>query len=209
MTGEIQVEGASLEEALQKAAKELGVERRAVAFKYDREHLASGASTVKIYASRMSDEEVAKRAAEESARPPAPRSEARDRGPPRDRGDRGDRGPRDRDRAGRGGDRGGPRGRDDRRGPPRDRGERRDFGDRDRRPYQKPEKDPERDERLRERARELGRKALAGDGPQFIEDLNSYERHLVHTAIAEMGGLETKSEGEQLRKKVHISKKEA
>jgi predicted RNA-binding protein Jag len=193
------VEGASLEEALQNAAKELGVERNQVAFEYDREHLASGASTVRIRARVKSAEDLAKEAARSNAAPSAPRRD--DGGPRRSGGDR----DRDRDRGPRGG--GG-----DRR--PRDRDRDRGRGpreDRDRGPreYKPPEKDPVRDERLREQARELARRVLAGEGPLTIEDLNSYERHLVHTAVAEIGGLETKSVGEQLRKTVHITKKEA
>lgn len=202
----IQVEGASLEEALQNAAKELGVERRAVMFKYDREHLASGASTVRIFASRMSAEELAKVAErEDQARATGPAVEReRERRPPPRMGDRdrgGDRrgprrdGPPSRDRGPRDGDRRGPRD-PERRGPP--------DGSR---PQVK--KDPERDERLREHARQVARQVLEDGQRRSIDDLNSYERHLVHTAVAEIGGLGSQSEGDQLRKTVHVFKKEA
>lgn len=205
-TDTVEVEGDSLQEALSKAAALLGCERDAVDFEYDREHLAAGASTVKIYARKMDEAQLAearaKRAAE-AARSSArsdrgPRPPRDDRGPPRDdrgppRDDRGPRPPRD-DRRGppRGDDRRGPPRSDDRRGPPR--------GDRPR-----PEKDPVRDEALRERARDVARRVLGGEGPLSLDDLNSYERHLVHTVIAETGGLTSQSIGEGLRKNVQIA----
>lgn len=212
-TENIEVEGDSLQEALSKAAALLGCERDAVDFEYDREHLAAGASTVKIYARKMDEQQLAdaraKRAAEAN-RSSAPRSDRGgydrprdDRGPPRDRGPRrDDRGPP------RGGDRRGPP-RDGDRGPPRGDGDRAGFrsdgprGPRGDRP--RPEKDPVRDEALRERARGVAQRVLSGEGPLSIDDLNSYERHLVHTVIAETGGLTSQSLGEGLRKNVQIA----
>lgn len=53
-----------------------------------------------------------------------------------------------------------------------------------------------REARLRGQARELA-EAVRGDGePRRTEPLNSYERRLIHIAVAEVGGLVTRSEGE-------------
>lgn len=193
----VQAQGDTLEDALEVAAQQLGVARSAVEFKYDREHLAAGASTVRIFAKVKSAETIAREAeeAERRAREPAREERSRDDRPRREGRDRDSRGPR-RD--------GGPGGRDGRRdgrdGPPRN-GQR--FGER-----REPRKDPERDEQLREKARGLAKLVLAGEGPQSIPDLNSYERHLVHTVVAEAGGLASRSEGEELRKTVHIERAE-
>jgi hypothetical protein len=205
----VEVEGESLQDALAKAAALLGIERDAVDFEYDREHLAAGASTVRIFAYAMDAEELAKaraRRAEEAARAAAPRDDRPrdDRGPRRD-----DRGPRRDDRGPRSDDRG-PR-RDDR-GPRLDRGPRRDDrGPRrdDRGPRPKPEKDPVRDEEIRTQARALAERVKGGEGSLSFDDLNSYERHLVHTVVAELGGLASTSEGEGNRKNVRISLKPA
>ncbi|MCC7386198.1 MAG: hypothetical protein IT384_30425 [Deltaproteobacteria bacterium] len=201
----IDVEGASLEEALRRAAEQLGIERRMVAFEYDRAHLAAGASTVRIIARKKDPAELEREAAAqaEAPRPPSPgRREGRD----------GRDGGRGRDRGGRReGDRGGPRGRG---GPDRpDRGDRGDRGERGERggPREghRPIKDPERDEALRQRARQIAERVLAGEGPLTLSDLNSYERHLVHTAVRDMdSGLVTQSLGEGLRKDVQIARAE-
>jgi hypothetical protein len=102
---------------------------------------------------------------------------------------------------------------------PRDRGGR-DRGDRRRdsphrdqrdRPRGRPESEQERlerDEKLKETARGLARRALDGEAVS-IPDLNSYERHLVHTIVAETPGLASHSVGEGLRKTVHIARAEA
>ncbi len=37
--------------------------------------------------------------------------------------------------------------------------------------------------------------ALAGDGPVRLDDLNSYERHLAHSAAKEAEGVESRSVG--------------
>jgi len=205
-TQTVEVEGDNLQEALSKAAALLGCEREGVDFEYDREHLAAGASTVKIYARAMDAAQLAdakaKRAAEASRAPaPRPPRDRDDRGPPRDRGGDDRRGPRPPREGGR--DRGPPREGD--RGPPREggRGPRGPEGDRRDRP--RPEKDPVRDEALRERAREVAQRVLAGEGPLSLDDLNSYERHLVHTVVAETGGLTSQSIGEGLRKNVQIA----
>lgn len=196
----VEVEGDSLQDALKKAATLLGIEHDAVDFEYDREHLAAGANTVKIFASPMSAEELtaarAKRAEDAQRRreaPPPPRRESRDG--PRDFRGRGGpgRGDRDRDR-GRGERR---EGRDGRDRPP--------ASDRDRGPA-RPKNDPVRDEELRQKARELARQVLEGGEARTMDDLNSYERHLVHTVVAETGGLTSQSIGEGLRKNVQIAR---
>ncbi len=139
--------------------------------------------------------------------PPAPEpSYGRDRG---DRGDR-DRGPRDRDRGprdrdrgprDRGGDRGGrdrgpPRGRDRDRGP-RDRGPR----DRDR---PRPERDLKREEELRFQAKEAIEQVLEDGHPVTIEELNSYERRIIHREVSDIAGLTTRSIGRGSHKAVRV-----
>lgn len=233
MNDTVQVEGDTLEDALTKAAATLGVEREGVDFKYDREHLAAGASTVRIYAKKRSEEELAKIRAENEARAKSHahhghghehhgHHEHGDRAHGHDRGHAGDRGG-DRGRGGFGGRGGrpgersaGPRagGRDDRGRGGRDRRGGPDRGDRggdrggDRRgpPRRNPEHDKERDDRLRDAARVVAQRVLAGEGTMTLEDLNSYERHLVHTIVAEVGGLVSRSIGDSLRKTVEISK---
>ena len=139
-------------------------------------------------------------------------SRDRERGP-RDR----DRGPRDRDR--RGGDRDrGPRDRDRRGGGDRDRGSRdRDRGPRDRdrdrgprpagdrdRDRPKPEKDPAREAALEAQAKEAIEQVLEDGQPVTIEGLNSYERRIIHRAVAEVDGLTTRSLGRGSLKAVRI-----
>lgn len=70
-------------------------------------------------------------------------------------------------------------------------------------------RDPERDEQLRQKARGLAERVLAGEPAQSIDDLNSYERHLVHEVVAQLGnGLHSESApGEERRKTITISKK--
>lgn len=232
----VQVEGDTLEDALTKAAATLGVEREGVDFKYDREHLAAGASTVRIYAKKRSEEELAKIRAEAAARAKSPAQQGAghdDRGHSHDRGGFGgdrSRGGFGGDRRGRGGDRpAGPRvggrdgdrgrgGRDRRDGPSRgpdrgpDRGPERggdQGGDRRGPSRRNPEHDRERDDRLRDAARVVALRVLAGEGTMTLEELNSYERHLVHTIVAEVGGLVSKSIGDSLRKTVEISRASA
>lgn len=193
----IHIEGDTLEDAVLAAAGALGVERDAVEFKYDRDHLAAGASTVKIFASKKSPEAIAAaRAAAAAAPPPSADAPRRD-----DRRDDG-RG-RFRDDRPRGGGRGGPGGG---RGPDRGRG-----GPRDERPrgprVRDPELDKERDEALKARAREVVAGVVASGAAAVIPNLNSFERHLVHTIVAE-AGLASVSIGEGLRKDVQISLKE-
>ena len=82
----VEVEGDSLQDALKKAATLLGIEHDAVDFEYDREHLAAGANTVKIFASPMSAEELtAARRIVERKRREAPCSPGIQGSPPRPR----------------------------------------------------------------------------------------------------------------------------
>jgi predicted RNA-binding protein Jag len=114
------------------------------------------------------------------------RGERSDRGERGDRGDRGDRGGRDRDR----GDRGDRGGRD------RDRGERGDRGGR------------RNDEaELRKLARKLAAKAIeTGEAQTIRRELNSYDRRVVHTEVAEIAGARSRSVGEGADRRVEIYK---
>lgn len=61
-----------------------------------------------------------------------------------------------------------------------------------------------REQRLWQRALELAR-AVRDDGEERqTEPLNSYERRLVHMAVAELGGLATESEGSGAERRVRI-----
>jgi len=53
-------------------------------------------------------------------------------------------------------------------------------------------------------AREMGRKVAKSGRPETLEPMSSYERKVVHDTIAEMGGLETASEGEEPQRRVVI-----
>jgi predicted RNA-binding protein Jag len=119
------------------------------------------------------------------------RDENRGRGRDRDDGDRGrgrGRGDRDRDR-GRGG-RGERSARDDR-------GERRERVPR--------EDDAERDEAIRAEAREAAEEILAGDADAItLSDMNSYERHVAHSAIKAIEGVSSRSVGDRRDKVVEV-----
>ena len=131
----ITAEGATLAEAQANAAAALGISVDEVRVEYDREHLASGASTVRIFASRR----------EAGARP------------------QGEGGPR------------------------------------------KPARNPRRDEVIRNRGRRAAEEVLDGRAESIVVDLNSYERHLVHTVVREFEGLTSGSIGEGLRKDVVVT----
>jgi spoIIIJ-associated protein len=62
-----------------------------------------------------------------------------------------------------------------------------------------------RDEALRERALDLARAVREDGQARRMEPLNSYERRIVHMAVAEMGGLTTFSEGEGHERAVTIA----
>jgi|GEM_PF-2261005 len=74
---------------------------------------------------------------------------------------------------------------------PTDRGARR--GGRDDAPPR--EKDPARDAKLVEQATEFAKAVLEGGDSKTLDDLNSYERHLVHTAVREVEGVVSRSVG--------------
>jgi len=62
----------------------------------------------------------------------------------------------------------------------------------------------DREENLRREARSGIQRVLRGDGPVSIDDLNSYERRLVHLTVREFDGVVSRSVGDGLRKDVLI-----
>jgi predicted RNA-binding protein Jag len=111
-----------------------------------------------------------------------------DRGRGRDRDDDGGRG-RDRDADG-----GGGRGRD---------GDRDGRGERQAREPR--EGDAERDEAIRVEAREAAEQVLAGDSEAItLSDMNSYERHVAHSAIKVIDGVSSRSVGDRREKLVEV-----
>ncbi|MEP6476956.1 MAG: RNA-binding cell elongation regulator Jag/EloR [Actinomycetota bacterium] len=54
-----------------------------------------------------------------------------------------------------------------------------------------------REERLVERAEQVARQVLETGTEATLEPMNPYERKLVHDAVADLGGLETTSQGEE------------
>jgi spoIIIJ-associated protein len=63
----------------------------------------------------------------------------------------------------------------------------------------------DKDAELRQMARFLGEKALQSGSPQEMGPLNSYERRIVHMAIAELDGVTSESIGDAAVKTVIIS----
>ena len=119
----------------------------------------------------------------------------RDRDDRRDRGDRDDRrGGRDRDDRGRGRDR------DDRgRGRGRDRGDRGDN--------RRGRRTPEDVDALRRLAKKLGQRVQeSGQSIVVRQELNSFERRIIHVTIGDMDGLETESVMQDDIKRVKITK---
>jgi spoIIIJ-associated protein len=51
--------------------------------------------------------------------------------------------------------------------------------------------------RVISRAREVGRRVMRSGRPEALEAMSAFERKIVHDTIAELGGLETASEGEE------------
>ena len=99
---------------------------------------------------------------------------------------------RDRDR-----DRG--RGRDRDRGRGRDRDDRDDRGDRGDKPERR------RDEDIAAEARQAADKVLAGDEESIrLGRMNSYERHVAHSTIKEIDGVDSRSVGRGSRKRVEV-----
>jgi len=64
-----------------------------------------------------------------------------------------------------------------------------------------------REERLVERAREVARRVLSTGREEELDPMNPYERKLVHDAVAEVGGLETSSRGEEPNRRVVIRRR--
>jgi spoIIIJ-associated protein len=61
-----------------------------------------------------------------------------------------------------------------------------------------------RDAWLAEHARELGRAVLADGQQRETAPMNAYDRRLIHAAIGQLGGLETRSVGEHAERHVTI-----
>jgi spoIIIJ-associated protein len=64
-----------------------------------------------------------------------------------------------------------------------------------------------REDRLVQRAQEVARKVQNAGGEEELDPMNPYERKLVHDAVAEIGGLETSSRGEEPNRRVVIRKR--
>jgi spoIIIJ-associated protein len=58
--------------------------------------------------------------------------------------------------------------------------------------------------RVLSRTREAARRVKRSGRPEALEPMNAFERKVVHDAVAEMGGLETASEGEEPNRHVVI-----
>jgi predicted RNA-binding protein Jag len=127
-----------------------------------------------------------------------PRRERDDRGPRRERDDRGPRRERS-DRPPRAEGRGGNR---DDRGPRRERGPRRDREDRGPRR----DHDAARDERIVEDARKAAQRVLDSGESITLDEMNSYERRLVHQAVKEFEGLKSRSVGDGNVRMVEIAR---
>ena len=61
-----------------------------------------------------------------------------------------------------------------------------------------------RTEVVSQRARQIARKVKRTGRPETLEPMNPYERKIVHDTVAELGGLESESEGEEPRRRVVI-----
>jgi spoIIIJ-associated protein len=57
-----------------------------------------------------------------------------------------------------------------------------------------------------QRARDAARRVKKSGRQEALEPMSAYERKLVHDAVAEMGGLQTASEGEEPERRVVISR---
>ena len=64
-----------------------------------------------------------------------------------------------------------------------------------------------REERMIERALEVARSVLETGQEQMLDPMNPYERKLVHDAVADLGGLETSSRGEEPDRAVVIRRR--
>ena len=63
------------------------------------------------------------------------------------------------------------------------------------------------EDRLVERARQVARKVLETGREEALDPMNPYERKLVHDAVADLGGLETSSQGEEPNRCVVIRRR--
>ena len=61
-----------------------------------------------------------------------------------------------------------------------------------------------RTDMISQRARQAARKVKKTGRPETMEPMTPYERKIVHDAVADLGGLETQSEGEEPRRRVVI-----
>jgi spoIIIJ-associated protein len=64
-----------------------------------------------------------------------------------------------------------------------------------------------REDRLVERAQQVAQKVLQTGREETLDPMNPYERKLVHDAVAELGGLETSSRGEEPNRFVVIRRR--
>jgi predicted RNA-binding protein Jag len=157
---------------------------------------------------RVDPDVVVKLDVESTARRDDDRGRGRDRddrgrGRGRDRDDRGGRGRGgDRDR-GRGGDR--PRGGDRARGGDRDRGGDRPRGGDREGGEREPREERRRDEDIAAEARKAADQVIAGDEESIrLGRMNSYERHVAHSTIKEIDGVDSRSVGRGSRKRVEV-----
>jgi spoIIIJ-associated protein len=64
-----------------------------------------------------------------------------------------------------------------------------------------------REERMIDRALQTARHVLETGEEQVLDPMNPYERKLVHDAVADLGGLETSSEGEEPERRIVIRRR--
>ena len=64
-----------------------------------------------------------------------------------------------------------------------------------------------REERMIDRALQVARRVLETGQEQVLDPMNPYERKLVHDAVADLGGLETSSRGEEPERSVVIRRR--
>ncbi len=64
-----------------------------------------------------------------------------------------------------------------------------------------------REQEIAQMAREIAQKVLDSGGEESLPPMNSFERRLVHLALAEIEGLETESVGEEPYRKIVVKKK--
>jgi spoIIIJ-associated protein len=64
-----------------------------------------------------------------------------------------------------------------------------------------------REERMIDRALQVARRVLETGQEQILDPMNPYERKLVHDAVADLGGLETSSQGEEPNRSIVIRRR--